>query len=175
MKLARREKYFLSAAAVFIGVFCLFQFLIFPFFEARRRVQRGVSAKEHGLKEMLMLSSEYNRYRESSQGIKQIIAKRQKEFTLFSFLESKAGDAGVKAYIKYMKPSVSTGVDSFTESLVEMKLEEITLSQLIGYLYRIESYDNLVIIKRISIEENKNKSGRLDAILQVLTFQEIGN
>jgi len=170
MKFARREKYFISAAAVFIGIFCLFQFLIFPFFETRRRVQRGVSTKEDGLQEIVRLSSEYNRYRRSSQGIQQVIAKRRKGFTLFSFLESKAGDAGVKTYIKYMKPSISTEAGPYKESLVEMELEEITLNQLIGYLYRIESPDNVVSIKRVSIKENK-KPGYLDAILQIVTFQ----
>jgi len=171
MKFARREKYFLSAAAVFIGIFCLFQFLIFPFFEARRRVQRGVSAKEDGLREIIRLSSEYNRYRRSDQGIQQVIAKRRKGFTLFSFLENKAGDAGIKTYIKYMKPSISTGAGTYQESLVEMKLEDIVLHQLIDYLYRIESPDNVVSVKRISIKESKKESGRLDAILQIVTFR----
>ena len=171
MKLARREKYFVSAAAIFIGIFCLFQFLIFPFFEAKRRIQRGVSAKEDGLKEILRLSSEYNRYRKSSQGIQQVIAQRSKGFTLFSFLENKAGDAGIKTFIKSMKPSLSTRAGPYKESLVEMKLEEITLHQLVNYLYRIESPDNVVSIKRISIKENKKKSDRLDAILQIVTFR----
>lgn len=171
MKFARREKYFISIAAVFIGVFCLFQFLIFPFFEAKRRIQRGVSAKEGGLKDIIKLSSEYNRYRRSSQGIQQVIAKRRKGFTLFSFLENKAGEAGIKTYIKYMKPSISTGTGPYKESLVEMKLEEITLHHLIDYLYRIESRNNVVRIKRISIKENKKKSGRLDAVLQIVTFR----
>jgi general secretion pathway protein M len=171
MKFARREKYFISVAAAFIGIFCLFQFLISPFFEARRRIQRGVSAKEDGLREIIRLSSEYNRYRRSTQGIQQIIAKRRKGFTLFSFLENKAGDAGIKTYIKYMKPSTSKGTGPYQESLVEMKLEEIILHQLIDYLYRIESPDNVVSIKRISIKENKKKSGRLDATLQIVTFR----
>jgi general secretion pathway protein M len=171
MKLARREKYFVSAAALSIAIFLLFQFLIFPFFDARKRFQRGVRAKEDALKEILRLSSEYNRYQKGSQGIKQILARRKKGFTLFSFLDKSAGNAGVKANIKYMKPSTSTGLGPYKESLVEMKLEAITLQQLIGYLYRIESPVNVVSIKRISIKENKRKSGHIDAILQILTFQ----
>jgi len=171
MKLARREKYFVSAAALFVAIFFLFQFLIVPFFENRRRVQRGVRAKEEGLKEMVGLSSEYQRYQQGSQDIKQILARRKKGFTLFSFLEEAAGDAEVKAHIKYMKPSVSATPGPYKESLVEMKLEAITLQQLIGYLSKIESPGNVVSIKRISISENKKKSGYLDAILQVLTFR----
>jgi general secretion pathway protein M len=171
MRLARREKYFVSAAAFCVGTFLFLQFLIFPFFETRGRLQKGVRAKEEGLKEILRLSSEYLSHRERTQGLQQALARRNKGFTLFSFLEKSAGDAGVKAHIKYMKPSISTGVGPYKQSLVEMKLEAITLQQLIGYLYRIESPDDAVSIKRISIDENKRESGSLDAILQVLTFQ----
>jgi hypothetical protein len=70
-----------------------------------------------------------------------------------------------------MKPSISATPGTYKESLVEMKLEAITLQQLIGYLSKIESPDNVVSIKRIRIEENKKKSGYLDAILHVLTFR----
>lgn len=172
MKLARREKYYVYAVAVSIGIFLFFQFLIFPFFDARARVKRGVKAKEIGLREMIQLSSEYQRYRKESQGIEQILAKRTRSgFTLFSYLEKAAGEAEVKSHIKYMKPSTSTGSGPNKESLVEMKLDGITLEQLIGYLYRVESPDKLVIVKRISIQENKGQAGYLDAILQVMTFQ----
>jgi general secretion pathway protein M len=171
MKLARREKYFVSAAVVSLAIFCLLQFLIFPFFQAKRRLQRGVRAKEDGLKEIIRLSSEYSRYRRGSRDLEQILGRRKRSFTLFSFLEKSAADAGIKAHIKYMKPSTSTGSAPYKESLVEMKLETITLQQLIGYLYRIESPDDVVGIKRISIKESKKKLGLLDTTLQVVTFQ----
>ena len=171
MKLARREKYLVSAAALFVAFFLLFEFLIVPFFETRRRVQRGVRAKEEGLEEIVRLSSDYQRYQKGSQDIKQILARRKKGFTLFSFLEEAAGNADVKDHIKSMKPSTSAAPGPYKESLVEIKLEAVTLKQLIGYLSRIESPDNVVSIKRISINENKRKSGYLDAILQVLTFR----
>jgi general secretion pathway protein M len=171
VRLARREKYLVSAAGLSVAIFLLLQFLIFPFFETRRRLQRSVSTKEEGLKEILRLSSDYLSHRERTQGVQEVLARRDKGFALFSFLEKSAGDAGVKAHIKYMKPSVSTGPGPYKESLVEMKLEAITLQQLISYLYGIESPDDAVSIKRLSIDENRRKSGSLDAILQVLTFQ----
>ena len=70
-----------------------------------------------------------------------------------------------------MKPSTSTGSGPNKESSVEMKLEGITLGQMINYLYQIESPDSLVSVKRISVKENKGQTGYLDAILQVITFQ----
>ena len=171
MKLAKREKYLVSFAASAIAIFLIFQFLIFPFFEERKRIQRGIRAREDGLKEMVRLGAEYQIHKKGFQGIKQILARREKGFTLFSFLEKAAGESELKGHIKYMKPSDSKGTGPYKESMVEMKLEGITLNQLVGYLYRIESPENVVSIKRISIQENKKESGYLDTILQVLTFQ----
>ena len=76
----------------------------------------------------------------------------------------------MKSNIKYMKPSASTGKGPFKESLVEMKLERITLKQMVDYLKLIESPDDIVSIKRISVQTNKKETQYLDAILQVLTF-----
>ena len=171
IKLAKREKYLVSFAALAIALFLVFQFLIFPFFEERKRLQRGITAREKGLKEIVRLGAEYQVHKKGFQGIKQILARREKGFTLFSFLEKAAGEAELKGHIKYMKPSSSQGTGPYKEAMVEMKLEGITLNQLVGYLYRIESPENIISIKRISIKENKKESGYLDTILQVLTFQ----
>jgi general secretion pathway protein M len=171
MKLAKREKYLLSLAASAVVIFLMFQFLIFPFFKSRERLQRGVVAKEKGLKEIVSLSTEYEAYKKGSHGIKQSLTRRKRGFTLFSFLEGAAGEAQVKKHIKYMRPSTSKSTGPYKESTVEMKLEAITMKQLVEYLYRIESPENVISIKRISIKQNKKEAGYLDAVMQVLTFQ----
>ena len=100
-----------------------------------------------------------------------VLAGRKTGFTLFSFLENAAGEARVKDHIKYMKPSTAKGSESYRESLVELRLESLTLKDLMGYLYLIEKPEDLIIIKRISIKGDKEKSGYLDAVLQVMTYQ----
>jgi len=171
MKLAKREKYLVSAATCCVALFLLLQFVVFPFFENKKRISKGIKAKEIGLQEIMKLRAEYQTFQNASQGINQALSRREKGFTLFSFLEEAAGKAQIKTHIKYMRPSTSPGMGLYKESMVEMKLEGVTLEQLVGYLYNIESPNNLVNIKRISIGENKRQKGYLDAIIQVLTFQ----
>ena len=171
MKLAKREKYFVGIAVCSIVLFLLFQLLIFPFFEKRERLQSGVQAKEEALREILRLRGEYQAYKGDSREIQRLLAQRKGGFTLFAFLERAAGEAGVKENIAYMKPSTSKGTGPYKESMVEMKLEAITLKQLTQYLHRIESPEDLISIKRISIKQNKKEAGYLDAVLQALTFQ----
>ena len=172
MKLAKREKYFISIGVGGLAIFFFFQLLIFPFFDKRERLRRGVEAKEEGLRDILRMRAEYQALQKDSQGVEQYLARRKKGFTLFSFLETAAGAAEVKEHINYMKPSNSKGVGPYKESIVEMKLETVTMKQLVGYLDRIESTENVVSIKRISIKGDKKEEGYLDVVLQVLTLSK---
>ena len=170
MQLAKREKYLISLAVVIIVLALVIQLAIMPFVEKREQYNNNVAVKQKNLQEMMSLRQEYLALEQGSDILAQRLASRPQSFTLFSFLEKAAGDAGVKENIKYMKPSASTGKGPFKESLVEMKLERITLGQMVGYLKLIESPGMLVSIKRISIQSNKKETQYLDAILQVLTF-----
>lgn len=170
MQLAKREKYLISLAAIVLAVALVIQFAIMPFLEKKERYENNVTTKQNDLQQMVALREEYLLLKQDSAMLSQRLARRPQNFTLFSFLEKAAGEAGVKDNIKSMKPSASTGRGPFQESLVEMKLERITLGQMVGYLKLIESPENLVTIKRVSIQSNKKETQFLDVILQVLTF-----
>lgn len=172
MQLAKREKYFITLAVIVIVFALVLQFAITPFLEKKERYENNVVTKQNNLQQMAALRQEYLLLEQDSKTLAQRLARRAKNFTLFSFLEQAAGNAGVKENIKSMKPSASTGKGPFKESLVEMKLERITLGQLVGYLKLIESPEDLVSVKRISIQSNKKETQFLDAVLQVLTFTE---
>ncbi len=170
MTLTRREKTLVTLGGSVLFLLVIFHFLIFPFFSEKNRLDDGVKKKEVALKTIVVMREEYKALKRGYKGLQDILAKRKRGVTLFSFLEKEADKAEIKSHIKYMKPSVSQGTGPYKESLVEMKLEAITMKQLVGYLYRIESPEDVISIKRISIKENK-KEGYLDAILQVLTLQ----
>jgi general secretion pathway protein M len=172
MRLGKREKIFISLGVGFVALFLLVRFIIFPVFEQREAMKRGLEAKRSGLKEIRILKAQYESYTEGAEGIQRHLGRREKGFTLFSFLEQAAGKARVKEHIKYMKPSDSRGNGRFKESMVEMKLDRINLRQLVDYLYLIESPEHLVSIKRVSIRDSQGAPEYLDAIMQVVTIVE---
>lgn len=172
MQLAQREKYLVTLAVIVIVLGAVIQFVFTPFWAKKELYKNNVTAKQNNLQEMVALREEYLLLEQDSDVLTQRLAQRPKNFTLFSFLEKAAGDAGVKENIKSMKPSASVGKGPFKESLVEMKLERITLGQMVDYLKLIESPEYLVNIKRLSIQSNKKETQFLDVVLQVLTFTE---
>ncbi len=172
IKLSKREKYSIYLIAGFICLFVFFQFILFPFIDERDRLKRAIKVKTKILKEMIVLKSEYDMINKKSDLSKNLIAKRKKGFTLFSFLDKNTGEAGIKDHISYMKPSSSVQKNSkYKISLVEMKLQAITLEQLTTYLYKIETSNNNVFIKRISITKTGKQEQFINAVLHVETIE----
>lgn len=171
MKLARREKLFIYSASALIFLFLIIELLILPIMDKKEEWKKEIVAKERGIEELDEMSRKYQKMDKLSGDITKVLSSRKEGFTLFSFLETAAGQAGVKNNIRDMKPSESKGSDDYTEVMVEMKLEAVTLDQLTEYLYLIENPEQLVFIKRISLTDNKREKGHLDSILQVLTFK----
>lgn len=171
MQVGKREKKFLWAAFLALAGFCLFQFGVFPLIENRDRLKRSIRVKQKDLQEMERLSNEYAMLKRQSVSLANTIRERNKGFTLFSFLEKAAGETGVKSHIKYMKPSSAKGQGPWKESMVEMKLDGISLERLMGYLYLIELSNKAITVKRCSVTESKSRKGALDVILQVITYE----
>jgi hypothetical protein len=169
--LAKREKNFVIGAACFIVVFFLFKSLIFPFFDKKDRMEKGIIDKEIELEDVIRECAEYEAYKGDSQGTAQVLGRRKRGFTLRTFLQEKANEAGVIIGRINEFPSKETG--QFIESTMEVRLEAVTLKQLKEYLYRIESPEDLVSVPTISIKQNKKASGSHDVTLRALTFEEM--
>ena len=170
--LNKREKYAVYATSGLIAFFILIHVIISPISNKRERLTRTLQAKTKTLEEMRILQSEYGIIRERAGLSKKRFEARNKDFTLFSFLDRLADKSGIKNHISYMKPSTSAREKSgYKISKVEMKLQSITLKQLTSYLHGVETSKNAVSIKRISIVKTGIKEEYVNAVLQIETVE----
>jgi len=168
----RRERLALLAAAGVIAAFLLVQLIVIPIIEKHRLLNRQLEAQTRSLQEMIALRGEYLQLQSRTQQAQAEISSRRPGFTLFSFLDRLAGQTGLKDRIAYMKPStnVQEGLP-YKISVVETKLQGITMKQLTGYLYRVENSENSVRIRRLSISKEGKQQGTIDAVLLVETYE----
>lgn len=168
-RLNQRETYAVLAAAAFVILFVVLQFGVFPMLDWRERTERSLRLKESQLADIQLMKAEYDSLKNTGELWKEKIGKRPRGFTLFSFMDELAGKAGVD--IAYMKPSTSKSKDSpFTTSKVELKLSGITLKQLTPFLHMVETSENMVFIRRISITRTGDDAF-VDVVLQAETFE----
>ena len=170
MKITPRDRKVLIVGSVLVLLFLVLQFGIFPLLENRDRLQRGIVSREKALVEMNELQAQYRQLHGKANTLLEQLVGRQNDFSLFSFLEQMAAKSAVKKNITYMMPSETADEGQFKEILVEMKLQAISLKQLVDFLNLVESPENVVALKRISIQENKKEEATLDVILQVVSL-----
>jgi general secretion pathway protein M len=171
-RLERREKLFIGGGVAVLLLVLIFNLVVSPMMDQRKRTQRAIVNRELDLKTMKVLQEEYKQLANKVGGIAERLEQRPPEFTLFSFLEGQATSAQVRELVKYMKPSTEEGEGLLQNSVVEMKLEKVSLSKLVEFLSLIESPENVVSINRISIQENSQGEGLLDVVMQIVTFMK---
>ena len=172
-KLTKRDRYSIYALSGAILVFIVIQFIVFPSIDKRKRLKRELRVKTNTLSEMIALKSDYGEIEKRTHASSARFASREKGFTLFSFLDKLTGEARIKEYVTYMKPSTTVQKNSpYKISQVEMKIQGLTLQQLITYLYMVETSKNMVHVKRLSIVKAGKPEGFIDAVLQVETVEK---
>lgn len=170
--LQRREKFIVSIGAAALVIILFFYLIVFPLSDRRSSLKNQIIIKTNTLAQIRELKAEYEALTRHLKRSETELKKRQPGFTLFSFLDELAGKSGLKQSIGHMRPSTSNLKGSpYTLQLVEMKIDNITMEQLVAFLHGVETTPNLVWVKRMAISKGEKENSLLDATLQVETFQ----
>ncbi len=171
-KISTREKQALTAAGAAIVIFIVVQFILFPLAEKQNILKRQVSAAENDIETMTALRAQYTRI-QSKSGLSENGLLHNRDFNLFSVLEQCARESGVKQNIAYMKPSSMAQKDKlFNLAMVEMKLESLTLGQLLQFLYQIENAENRIAVNRMALTKTSTPESFINAVLQINALVE---
>lgn len=170
-KLDATQRKLVAGAAVFVCIALILELAVFPFWEAKKKLDRSISSNQKKLAEVKELSAEFNRLESKVSAMRRAASMRAANFTLFSHLEKKATQAGVRNRIKNMNSSRGIQSASFEESLIDMKLEKVTIKQLVDFLYYAESPADLVRVKKIHIVKMKDAPEYLSVQLQISSIQ----
>jgi general secretion pathway protein M len=172
-KLDERQRYLAAGAAIVVLIALILEIAVFPFREAKEKLTKAVQTNQKKLNEIIKLDAEFTLQEAAMAKIKRAMSARSADFTLFAYLEKKAAQANVQGRIKYMNSSRGVQSAYFEESLIDMKLDKITIKQLTDFLYFAESPADLVKIKKITISKMKESPEYLSAQLQISSVQAL--
>ena len=165
-----RQRYVVGFGAAFAIAVLLLAFVVFPLWDAKAKMQKSISGNSRKLEEMVKMDAEFVVQEAKISRIKRVLASRQGDFTLFAYLEKKAISAGVKGSIKQMNSIQGTKTASFEETLIDLKLEKLTIKQLTDFLYQVESPDEMIRIKRITIDKMKESPEYISVQILIASY-----
>ena len=96
---------------------------------------------------------------------------RPPNFTLYSFVERKAREAGVRGNVKSINPSRGMSAGSYEETMADVSLEKITTRQLVQFLYHADSPRDAVRIRKLTVRKSMESPEYLTVTVQLATYQ----
>src|SRR5712691_444024 len=159
--LQRRERLLVVGAGALLVLFLMFK--------RSADLDRQLVTARRQLGELRTMQQDYQRQKSGVARINSQL-KNQPNFAIFSHLEELAGQTGIRNKIVHMKPTVSAPNDVYNEESVEVKMEGVTLAQLVQYLHQVENSPQLLKIKRLEMKPRFDNRQILTAIFRVSAF-----
>lgn len=171
MTLSKQDKKALIVCAGFLTIFMVVQFILLPTLDRKKVLKQQILSKQASLTQLVALDEEYQRLSGLNRVETNAVSSRDKNFTLFSFLDTLAEQSGVKDNVAYMKPSSKPLNDkTYTLSMVKIKLDALYLKELVAFLHGVENLQNNVHIRSLSLSKTGKDNTLIDAIVETETL-----
>ena len=135
MKLESRDKKALIGGGAAAAVILLYAFVVAPLTADLSRKRDLIPKKERDLADMRVLKDQYA---EIQQRLQQAQAAAARRGPLLTEIETLTKRANLSGKIVSLKPEAGVQTEGFKESIVEVRLDNITLYDVVNYVYLLE-------------------------------------
>ncbi len=162
MKLEERDKKVLIFGGTAAAVILLYALVLSPISSDLSRKRDLIPRKEKDLAEMKVLRTQYVDIQKRLQELQAAAAQRG---PLLTDMENFTKRANLSSKIVSMKPQAGVETAGFKESIVEVKLENITLYDIVNFVYLLER--NTLRIRKLQFKPRYDNPKLLNATILV--------
>jgi len=167
IQLTRRERR-LGIGMIAVGVvWSLYGFVIQPMRDRIDTLRRIIPEKRSELYQVQDLSHTYLTLQRQIEATEARMAAQDSDFQLLPFLEALIKQHQLTPFVATMKPLTVPSQPGYSETLVEIGLEDITLSQLVRFLEAVETSEVLARVSTLHIHRAAEDAARLDSTIQI--------
>lgn len=170
INLSQREQRVLIAAGAFIVLMILY-LSVDSVLQKYDNLEGKIAKKRGEVEKISHLRDQYVQAHKQLADIKAKLDQMEQGFSVLSFIEDLAKKQSIREHIGSMKPKKVPLNDSYDENIVELKLENVSLSELVDFIYKIEKSGHLLKVKRLRIKTRYDNRDLLNVTMQVTTYK----
>jgi general secretion pathway protein M len=167
IRLTKREKFLALSLAGFAAILSVYVLAVRPAAERLNTLGRLIPRKNNELRTLNAKSSEYAFLRESFEQFHSKVASQQESFRLLPFLESLIRESGIERNLASMEQQEMPLESRYIETVVQLRLENLTLRKLIDFLSKVQSSDVLARIKSLHIRTGPGSADLLESTIEI--------
>ncbi|HUJ18085.1 MAG TPA: type II secretion system protein GspM [Nitrospirota bacterium] len=135
MKLEERDKKVLIYGGIAAALILLYALVLSPLYGDLSRKRDAIPKKERDLADIRVLKGEYLEMQQRLQQLQAVAAQRG---PLLTEIENITKQTNLTSKIVSLKPQTGVQSATFKESVVEVRLDNITLYDVVNYVNRLE-------------------------------------
>ncbi|MBC8473052.1 MAG: hypothetical protein H8D56_26620 [Planctomycetes bacterium] len=167
IRLVRRERLLAGGLLVFIASWSLFTVAVKPALARLETLSRVIPENQQELEKVRAISKKYILLRSRLDNLHTNIASQKETIELLPFLESLIKECGLARNLDTMKRDVLQIDSNYSETIVEVRLESLSLGELVDFLHKIESSQVRAGTKSIYIKRNMENKNLLDSVVEI--------
>jgi type II secretory pathway component PulM len=165
-KLESRERILVQIAAGLLGVFLIYNLIYIPIVDLGSGLQDKIVQRQQDLAEVRRLAATYAQTKADLANAERHTVPLGKDFSLFSVIEASMTKSVGREKIGSIAPGSDRKLsDGFTEYSVQLKLDNVNLTQLVDALYGINSLPMPIGVSNIRIQRRTQDTHSYDVDL----------
>lgn len=169
-RLNQRERIFVIIGGLAIGLALLYFALVAPYRNALSRIERQIEVRDGQLQEVRTLQGRYLAIQNQMAQVTSLLEKRP-DFSALTFIENLVAQTAGRESLLSMRPQSPEARPGFLIDTIEIKLEKLTLRQLLELLANVEGAATPMQVKTLAIKQHFDDRALLDVTMSVTALR----
>jgi type II secretory pathway component PulM len=166
-RLTPRERFLATGVTAVLVVSAAYGTAIRPARDRIGTLERVIPEKLSELKRLRAGITEYDALRQKTEGIRARIAAQNADFQLPTHLETLLDTEGLGDHLVTMTPNEVRLRADYTETIVEIQLQDVQLAQIVEFMAAVETREPLVRVGSLNITGTADTEKGLEATLVI--------
>ena len=170
---SQRERLIVSAGGAIVAAVLVFLLIIDPLMASIDKLDRQARRKAKDSQELALVAQEYVIKQARIARLEQRMPSPPAQFSLLAFMEEATTTAQIRDRIVGMQPQAPTVVQGYQETAVDLRLDGVSLPQLLALLVAIEQAPYDVQVHHLQMKPKYDNPVNLDATLRIVTYAKV--
>jgi general secretion pathway protein M len=170
---SQRERIIVAVGGALVAAALAFVIIIDPLMTSIDRLDRQARRKAKDSQELALVAQEYVVKQARMTTLEQRMPNPPAQFSLLAFMEEATTTAQIRDRIVGMQPQAPIVVQGYQETAVDLRLDGVSLPQILALLVAIEQAPYDVQVHHLQMKPKYDNPVNLDATLRIVTYAKV--
>jgi general secretion pathway protein M len=170
---SQRERIIVAAGGAVVAAVLVFLLIIDPLMATIDKLDRQARRKAKDGQELALVAQEYVVKQARIAKLEQRMPSPPAQFSLLAFMEEATTTAQIRDRIVGMQPQAPIVVQGYQETAVDLRLDGVSLPQLLALLVAIGQAPYDVQVHHLQMRPKYDNPVNLDATLRIVTYAKV--